>query len=422
MVRLSTPAIRARLEAVSETLRGQWRPVVVPGLFVWALATVVSVTLLHPGDVTEYSTYAHAALTAPLLHRLPSEYPAPALVIFLLPLLIPLAYPWAFAVLAGIGLLALITSYQGASITGWDVASSRRLVAYLALGSVMVVAGRYDIFATAAALFSLRAAKGGRWSAAWTWSTVGFALKLFPAVFWPAFFIAEWRKDGRLPIKRLVWVAGGLVVIAAAPALFDPGALLNVAHFYVHRPTEVGSLAAGLSLLLDWRSTRWINTSHSLNVFNSVAAPISTVVVIAAVIACVALWRVQLRGRLPLEAVCLATLTLAVVGGKVLSVQYLIWLMPLWALYRVRASWVAACVINLAIYPYASTAERVGYPSHAVDVTITLAFLARDVLVAVGTGTWLWSLRSAGAAADSGSLGPVAVDLPEEKAVLEIRR
>ncbi len=422
MVRRSTPAIRARLEAVSETLRGQWRPVVVPGLFVWALATVVTATLLHPGDVTEYSTYAHAALTAPMFHHLPSEYPAPALVIFLLPLLIPLAYPWAFAVLAGMALVALVTSYQGSSIAGWDVASARRLIAYLALGSVMVVAGRYDIFATLAALWSLRAAKQGRWSAAWTWSTVGFALKLFPAIFWPAFFIAEWRRERRLPLQRLAWVAGGVVVVAVVPALFDPGAVLNVAHFYVHRPTEIGSLAAGLSLLLDWRSTRWINTFHSLNVFNAMAAPVSMVILIAAVIGCIALWRVQIRGRLPMEAVCLVTLTLAVVGGKVLSVQYLIWLMPLWALYRVRASWVGACVINLAIFPYAAAAERVGHPNHALAVTITLAFLTRDVLVAVGTATWLWSLRGHGAEADSGSIGPVAAGLPDERAVLQIRR
>jgi hypothetical protein len=421
MVRLSTPAIRARLEAVSETLRGQWRPVVVPGLVVWVLATVVSVTLLRPGDVTEYSTYAHAALTAPLLHHLPNEYPAPALVIFLLPLLIPVAYPWAFAVLTGIGLIALITSYQGASIAGWDLNAARRLVAYLALGSVMVVAGRYDIFATAAALWSLRAAKQGRWSAAWTWSTVGFALKLFPAVFWPAFFIAEWRRTRRLPLQRLAWMAGGLVVVAVVPALFDPHALLNVAHFYLHRPTEIGSVAAGVSLLFDWRSTRWVNTFHSLNVFNSWAAPVSMVIVVAALIGCVLLWRGQLRGRLPLEAVCLATLTLAVVGGKVLSVQYLIWLMPLWALYRVRASWVAACVINLAIFPYAASAERLGHPHRPLAITITLAFLVRDLLVAIGTVTWLRSLRGHGKA-DRGVMGPVAVGQDEEKAVLQIRR
>jgi len=57
--------LRARLE--------RWRPVVLPTLVLWLLATVVTAGFLHPFDVTEYERYAHAALRAPLLHRFPLE-------------------------------------------------------------------------------------------------------------------------------------------------------------------------------------------------------------------------------------------------------------------------------------------------------------------------------------------------------------
>ncbi len=234
------------------TLVEQWRPVVMPTLALWVMAAAVSTTLLRPFDVLEYQKYAHAALHTPLFHRFPLEYPAPALVLFLLPLLLPLTYPWAFAVLVGIALVVLVTSYEGTGLPGWDTRAVGRLIIYLALGSVMVLAGRYDIFATLAAFLALRAATRDRWSTAWTWSSIGFVLKLFPAAFWPVFLIAEWRRHGRIPVRRLWWMAGSVAVLAGLPALLNHAAAFNVLHYYLHRPAEDGSLASGLSVLLDW--------------------------------------------------------------------------------------------------------------------------------------------------------------------------
>lgn len=101
-----------------ESLAVQWRPVVMPALVLWILAASVSTLLLHPGDVLEYKQYAPAALHTFVFHRLPLEYPAPALVLFLLPLLLPFSYPWAFAALLGIALLVLVTSYEGSGLAG----------------------------------------------------------------------------------------------------------------------------------------------------------------------------------------------------------------------------------------------------------------------------------------------------------------
>jgi hypothetical protein len=368
------------------TLVEQWRPVVMPTLALWAMAAAVSTTLLRPFDVLEYQKYAHAALHTPLFHRFPLEYPAPALVVFLFPLLLPLSYPWAFTVFVGIALVVLVTSYEGTGLPGWNTRAVGRLIIYLALGSVMVVAGRYDIFATLAAFLALRAAKLDRWSTAWTWSSVGFVLKLFPAVFWPVFLIAEWRRHGRIPVRRLWWMAGSVFVLAGIPALLNRAASLNVLRYYLHRPAEDGSLASGLSVLLDWHGAQWVGTFHSLNVVSGITGGLSVGFELAAVGACLWVWLQQVRGRLSLEAACLATMTFVMLGSKVLSVQYLMWLMPLWALYRLRVTWLLAAAANLAIFPYAASAEGLGYlPGHAFAVSLTLTFFARDVLIAVGT-------------------------------------
>ena len=371
------------------SLGEQGRLVLLPALALWVMAAVVSTMLLHPFDVREYERYAHAALQAPVFHRFPLEYPAPTVALFLLPLLLPFSYPWAFAVLVGVALLVLVTSYEGAHLPGWDTSGARRLIIYLALGSVMVVAGRYDLFATLAAFLAVRAAARDHWSAAWTWSTIGVALKLFPAAFWPVFLIAEWRQHGRIPVRRLWWMAGSVFLVAGLPALLDHAAALNALRYYLHRPTEDGSLPAGLSVLLDWHGTNWVATFHSVNVVSGLTASLASGFELAGVAACLWLWRQQIRGRLPLEAACLATLTVGMLGSKVLSVQYLMWLMPLWSLYRLRVTWLVASAANLVVFPYVVSAQGFGYlPAHPFAVSLTLTFFARDVLVAVGT--WLW--------------------------------
>ena len=378
------------------SLTEQWRPVLIPALALWVMAAAVSTTLLHPFDVREYEHYARAALQTPVFHRFPLEYPAPALALFLLPLVFPFSYPWAFAVLVGVALLVLVTSYEGAHLPGWDTHGARRLIVYLALGSVMVVAGRYDLFATLAAFLAVRAAARDRWSAAWTWSTIGVALKLFPAAFWPVFLIAEWRQHGRIPVRRLWWMAGSVLLVAAVPALLDHGAALNALRYYLHRPTEDGSLPAGLSVLLDWHGTNWVATFHSVNVVSGLTPSLAAGFELAGAAACLWLWRQQLRGRLPLEAACLATLTVVMLGSKVLSAQYLIWLMPLWSLYRLRITWLVASAANLVVFPYVVSAQGFGYlPVHPFAVSLTLTFFARDVLIAVGT--WLWLREVLGA-------------------------
>jgi hypothetical protein len=170
------------------------------------------------------------------------------------------------------------------------------------------------------------------------------------------------------------------------PALLNHAAALNVLRYYLHRPAEDGSLSSGLSVLLDWHGANWVGTFHSLNVVSGITGSLSLGFELAGVGACLWVWRAQIRGRLPLEAACLATLTFVMLGSKVLSVQYLMWLMPMWALYRLRVTWLLAAAANLAIFPYAASAEGLGYlPGHAFAVSLTLTFFARDVLIAAGT-------------------------------------
>jgi len=385
-------ALRARLEgrteAVGSELRRQWRPVVAPTLALWVIATVVGGLYLKSFDIQEYERYARVAIHSPLLHHLPNEYPAPALAVFLLPLILPFAYPWAFAVFVGVVLLLLTTSFETSGVPGIDAEGAGRLIAYLALGEVMVLTNRFDIFAVAAAFWALRAARQGRWSAAWTWSSVGFLIKLFPAVLWPALLIAEWQRTGRVPYRRLYWMVASMVAIVALPLLFDRSALGTVLAYYVHRPPEIGSLAGGLSLV-DWHHWQAVLSFHSINTTDPLARGLAPLLQVAGVVAIAWTWWLQARERLTLEAACLASLTLLVLTAKVGSVQYFMWLMPFWALYRFRVTWLLACVANTVVFPFAAWAGQFGHlTSRAHAVSFTVTYLARDLLVVAGSVGW----------------------------------
>jgi hypothetical protein len=380
------PATRYR-----QLVLAYWRPVLAPALVVWAMATLLtSVLRLSNGDLLEYRAYALTALHSHGAHGLPAEYPAPALLVFMAPLLLPLPYTFSFCLLTGVALGALLFGFTDAETRGFDVAAARRLIVYLAVGTVMFLTARFDLFAVAAAFLALRSARRERWSAAWGWSSVGFLLKLFPAVLWPAFLIAEWRAAGRFPWRRLTWGACSLAVVSGVPAMLEPGSAFNALHYYLHRPTEIGSLGAGLSLLMDRHAWHYVASFHSVNATGPVVGAVSTAITLVAACGCGATWWMQRSGRLGLEASVLLSLTFVVAGGKVFSVQYLLWLMPFWALERQRVSWVSAALVTTAVFPYTAWVMSIAHVATSKYVTgLVLAYFLRDVLVVGGTVAWL---------------------------------
>ncbi len=381
--------LEGRLQRVRRTIAAHWRPLVVPSLLLWAMAAAVGSGLIHSFDLTEYARYAHAALQPPLLHRLPAEYPAPSIGLFLLPLLLPVAYPWAFAIVVGVVLVVLLVSYDVAGLPGLDAASARRLVVYVALGAALFVTARYDLFAAAAAFWSYRAARRERWSAAWTWSVVGAALKLYPAVLWPILLVAETRHSGRFPLRRALWGAGAVAAVVGVPALLDPHAVGTVARYYVARPVEIGSTVSGLLVILDWH-VHFTSAFHSIDVVSHLGNWLAVPVAAAGMLGVVATWRLYLRRRLSVEAAILASLTCVVLGSKVLSVQYLVWLMPFWALYPVRRAWMLACAVNTAVFPLSVwMVSFSGASVRTYGTLLALCFFARDLLIASGTLAWL---------------------------------
>lgn len=350
----------------------------------FALVALAAALLLHhfESDVTVYHTYGLRLLHGSPHGRLPVEYPALSALVFALPLLLPVPYALGFGLLMAAALLAL-------AVAGWRAGADGpwldRTLLYLGLGTLGVLFGRYDLLPALASVVAVLEARRQRWGPAWAAAVVGGALKLFPFLLLPGFLIAEWRARGRLPWRRAAAATAVVTLAAALQEALAPGSLLSPLRYELRRGFEFSSVGGSITTLVDPLHLRWHYEFGCWQVVGADHAAIQALLGAFAVVALVAIWRLAWHGRLEVEAVGLAVLSVAVLTDRAFAPQYLIWLIPLWALWRRRASWVAAAVLTTLAFPVAfGFAQRGGH----YFIVATLVAAARNAALCAGTFAW----------------------------------
>lgn len=302
-------------------------------------------TSAHGSDVTLYATDAHRIVGGAMPYRsLYFEYPPGALI----PLLAaePFGH-YAYAFKLSMALLGLVTLAVCAAV----LASLGRepfvpllvvAVSPLALGSVFL--NRYDLwpaFLTTAALALLLRNRVAAFSAVSALATVA---KIYPAAAVPAAMAWIGRRFGGRIRRRaiLIWVAVGFLLLLPFAAL-GPGGLRFSFTIQATRHLETESLAGSLLLVADrlglYRADIHTGKPGSLDIFGvlpGALGAISVLVVIAAIVWIT--WKIASGPTTGerLVAATAAAVTAYVAFGKVLSPQYLVWLVPLVPLVRGR--------------------------------------------------------------------------------------
>ncbi|HEX7733827.1 MAG TPA: glycosyltransferase family 87 protein, partial [Ktedonobacteraceae bacterium] len=270
------------------------------------------------------------------LHMLPQEYPPLTVLLFSLPLLVPLPYyAFVFALLMTISagliywLLARYETRQAALV----------FVLYLLLGAAGVFQERFDILPAACTLLCLLAAERGRWRTAYLALALGILLKLYPAVLLPALFLAEQRARGRTTVARWNW-SNGLLCVGLVLAVMGGFALLNFQTailsplaYFLSRPPQIEALSASLVWLGGYFGAHYqvSFTFGSLNISSSLIRFISPVNTLLTVVGLLAIYWLCLRQRVNLAQAFVGLICVLIATGKVFSPQYLIWLIPLLA-------------------------------------------------------------------------------------------
>jgi hypothetical protein len=326
----------------------RWRraaAVAVPAfLFACTIGMGGLATSKYPQDVT---TYAHYGRLLVLDGKLPYddfyfEYPPGAVPVFALPALIWNAhYHIVFKLLMALsGALALATAaavlaHLRVTRVRMAVALGAIVVAPPALGPLFL--NRYDAVPALLVVAALLALLRGRERLAFAALGLAVAVKVYPVVCLPIALVRVWRTKGRGAALRALGVAAG--VAAAVFAYFAAVGLGGLGFSFwtqAKRHLQIESLGASLLLSADklgLYESHWIAGKPSSTDLGGrlpdVVASLTSLVALAAVAGVVVLYRRGRESDERLVAATAAAVTAFVVFGKVLSPQYLIWLVPL---------------------------------------------------------------------------------------------
>src|SRR5262249_45275572 len=182
----------------------------------------------------------------------------------------------------------------------------------------------------------------------------------YPVVLVPAVAIVHWQQTRSNGKRRVARVAVGLTLCGAivgvttlVPMLLSPGGL-SALRYASLRPVQVESVLGTLV----WLGTlagipATVESSFASQGFaGPLAAALPGPAALVLLVGCLWVYWQQARARLPVERAFLAALCVLLVTSKVLSAQYLIWVLPLAAAAGgLQAIWLAIAALTTLDYP-----------------------------------------------------------------------
>jgi Glycosyltransferase family 87 len=375
---------------------------------------VISWIIIHHGrfavgqmlDTPIYAHYAGVMKRGLIPYRDFAEvYPPLALPVFLLPGLFAgtsfASYTNLFQLLmmvfgmASVGLAAAVLVDQRPQL--------RRLIAGVALGALMpvlmgsVILSRYDLWPTLLTIAAVAAIWLGSNRTGFAFLGLGFAAKAFPIVILPIALIYVWRSVSRrralecLGVFLIAVLAWFLPFVVASPH----GVWASIAN-QSGRPLQIESLGATIWLFAHQVIGTHLHvyfTHGSDNLDGHPAMQFATVMSVLQAVAIIGVWAVYAAGKATKERLVVASTAAVcafIIFDRVLSPQYLIWLVPLVMIVPGRRGLAAIVLLALSM-----AITQVWFPQHFVQLKEFLpleswAVIARDLVLLALFGTLAW--------------------------------
>jgi hypothetical protein len=313
-------------------------------------------------DTPVYEEYGEAMAAGEVPYRdFDLEYPPGALPVFWLPTLGPAEHYRSFfeALMWVCAAALLVLAVRGAAALG---ASPRRLLAIavgiglfpLALGTVVLT--RYDLWPAALAAGALAAVLARRERLGLAVLGIVVAAKIYPFVLLPPLLVYVAKTRGRREAGvALGAFAAALAVVVVPFALIAAEGLADSVERQLGRPLQIESLGASLLLAanrLGLYDPEVVSSYGSQNLAGSLPDALAAGQTVLQAAALVAVWLLFARGPATPErlvAACAASVVVFVAFGKVLSPQFLIWLVPIVALVGGSAGLAAAALLGAAL-------------------------------------------------------------------------
>lgn len=357
-------------------------------------------------DTPEYQAYGEDVVHGEVPYRdFDVEYPPGALPVFVLPAVgSPSVHGYRsrfdlLMLVCGIGAVAAVAAALGALGAGpvrllWTLGLAA--VTPILLGPVLLT--RYDLWPAALAAAALAALCAGRDRLSLALLGLAASAKAYPVVLAPLFVVHVWRRRG--PREAAVAAGIGLAVAAAVFAPFvalAPGGVWDTIVRQTTRPLQIESLGSAVLIAahhLFGLGLR-VETSHgSQNLAGSLPNAVGaaeSAVVLAGLLALWLWFARRPRDRETLVRASAAAVTLFVAFGKVLSPQYLIWLIPLVPPVRGRHGYAAG-----ALFAAALVLTQLWFPKHYWNLVFgfggyeSALVLARDLVLVALVALLVW--------------------------------
>ena len=291
-------------------------------------------------DIPVYASYGNAIEDGAVPYRdIRPEYPPGALPAFVLPALASGdeqgfrdAFEWLMALFGVATVLLAAVTLRGLGASRKRTAAALALAAAFPLLIGSVVLTRFDLYPAALVLAALAALVHGRDRLGLGLLGAAVAVKLYPAVLVPVALGYVWRRRGRREALACLAVCAGVVALVFLPFLVvAPDGVAHSLGRQLSRPLQLESLGSALYLAahhllgldVEMRSGHGSQNLHATG--TGVAAVLLTLVQLAAL---AWIWLRRPATRAGLVRWSAAALVAFVALGKVLSPQFLIWLVP----------------------------------------------------------------------------------------------
>ena len=257
----------------------------------------------------------------------------------------------------------------------------------LLLGSVVLT--RFDLWPAALAAGALALVVSGRFRLGHALLGGAVAAKVWPAVLAPLFVAYVWRSRGRREALACAGLLVGVAAVVVLPFLaLSPGGVWDSVVRQTTRPLQLESLGAALAVVshhVFGTEARMVSSHGSQNLGGGVANAVGAVQTLLQITVVVGIWvwfgRAH-RDRAELVRASAAVVVAFVALGKVLSPQFLIWLIPFVPLVRGRRGLRASALLAVAL-----VLTQAWFPQHYwsyalhFSAPVAVLVLVRDALL-----------------------------------------
>jgi hypothetical protein len=360
--------------ARSETYPQSTNPHVVVAALAAITLFVLAWTALHHGfyqhkqvlDTPIYQRYGNAIARGQVPYRdFAVEYPPGALPVFAVP---GFAKPgreqgvtpgfrqtfeslmWICGAVALIAMAFALRAERAPPLRVWS-ALAFAAAAPLAIGSVIL--SRFDLWPAAVVAAAVAALASGWWRLGSALLGLAIAIKLYPAVLVPLAVVCGWKRAGRRGGVIAVVLAVAVVAVVFLPFfVLAPHGVWQSIGGQLRRPLQVESLGSAVLIALHhvFGVGVTVATSHgSQNLAGTGPDVLAAVLTVLQLAFLVWVWVSFARGRLGLLTAAAAAIAGFIAFGKVLSPQFLIWLIALAPLVPGRRGLWATALFGVAL-------------------------------------------------------------------------